>query len=80
MDTKWSQYRSISQLKRDTVFLNVYKDNILYGRVGRLISETSAEIVNDISPSATLFYQGVGRASMKSWEISWVKHKIFVFH
>lgn len=63
----WTQnghkYRSISQLKRDTVFLNVYKDNISYGRVGRLISETSAEIVNDISPSATLFYQGVGRAS-----------------
>jgi len=63
----WTQggtkYRSIPEIKRDTVFLNVYKDKKFYGRVGRLLSDTSAEIINELSPGATLFYQGVGRSS-----------------
>ena len=31
--------------------------------MGRLLSETSAEIIKDLSSGATLFYQGVGRPS-----------------
>jgi hypothetical protein len=57
------KYRSIPEIKRDTVFLNVYKNQKFYSRVGRLLSETSAEIIKDLSPGATLFYQGVGRPS-----------------
>jgi len=57
------RYRSIAEIKRDTVFLNVYKDGNFYGKVGRLLSDTSAEVVSDLSPCATLFYQGIGRSS-----------------
>lgn len=58
-----TRYRSIAEIKRATVFLNVFKDGMFYARVGRLFSDTSAEIVRVLSPHATLFYQGVGRSS-----------------
>jgi len=61
-----AKYRSIAEIKRDTVFLNVYNDQKIYYRVGRLMSDTSAEIINDLSPGATLFYQGVGRSSKQT--------------
>ena len=61
-----AKYRSIAEIKRDTVFLNVYKDQKFYNRVGRLLTDTSAEIINDLSPGATLFYQGIGRSSKQT--------------
>ena len=61
-----AKYRSIAEIKRDTVFLNVYKDQKFYNRMGRLLTDTSAEIINELSPGATLFYQGIGRSSKQT--------------
>lgn len=64
--TSGQKYRSILEIIRDTVFLNIYKDRQFHSRVGRLLSDTSAEIINEFSPGATLFYQGVSPSSKQT--------------